>query len=79
MVLPTDNSSVDMEADKVTTKSSVNKKVADILNVIQNDASKQPPPAQPTKKQNLKKNAMPRGLPKSGRPWKEPKEKYVYI
>lgn len=73
MVLPSDNSSVDLEADKVTTKTSVNKKVANILNNIQNDAvvSKQAP----TKKPLKKKNAVPRGMPKSGRPWKETKEK----
>lgn len=80
MVLPSDNSAVDMEADKVAQKQIVNSKVADILNALKKPADVETKVL--TKKQKehqKKKNAVPRGIPKSGRPWKETKQKYALL
>lgn len=82
MVLPTDTARVAPEAKKLTNKSVVSSKVADILSAITKPATEattaDAAPKEPNRKQRealKKKNAAPRGLPKSGRPWKEVKQK----
>lgn len=60
-------------------KPKVNKQVADILNAINKTAtvvSAAQVSSAPTKKSSKKKAAhVPRGIAKSGRPWKEVKKK----
>lgn len=81
MVLPTDRVAPAAESIKVA-NSTVNNKVANILNAITKPSVAVAAAATATKEPNRKqrealkkKNATPRGLAKSGRPWKEVKQK----
>lgn len=80
MVLPTDRVALAAESIKVA-NSTVNNKVANILNAITKPsvaAAATATTKEPNRKQRealKKKNATPRGLAKSGRPWKEVKQK----
>ena len=82
MVLPTENNTTEMDTETVA-KPAVNKKLANVLESIKKSTTaientntpENPTLANVQRKVNKKKNVEIRGKPKSGRPWKEVKQK----